>query len=115
MGYLALPRSKRGSRVAYDPALTSVIVVAVVGGAAAVLSAASEWELADELSRATERWTKLAVVRVYAPDVKPDRAAREAAILVDHGYVAVADEAPAPRPPATGGGTAICYRRSRTA
>jgi hypothetical protein len=106
--------------VAYDPALTSVIVVAVVGGAAAVLNASSEWELAHELSLATERWTKLAVVRVYPPAVKADRAAREASILEDHGYTAVADPGCGPAvgtvaAPPIEGGTAICYRRSHTA
>ena len=103
--------------MAYDPALTSVIVVAVVGGAAAVMNASSEWELAHELSRATERWTKLAILRVYPPAVAPDRAAREATILADHGYVAVADPncGPGPAPPRIQGGSAICYRRARTA
>lgn len=105
-----------GKRVAYDPALTSFIVVAVVGGAAAVLNVSSEWELAYELSRATERWTRLEVVRVYGPAMPPDRPAREAAMLEAHGYEAVPKRNCGPHPVAAeGGGTVACYRRSRTA
>jgi hypothetical protein len=105
-----------GKRVAYDPTLTSFIVVAVVGGAAAVLNASSEWELSYELSRATERWTKLAVARVYEPAAAADRPAREAAILEAHGYQAVPDPTCGTEAVATqAGGTMICYRRSRTA
>jgi len=102
--------------VAYDPALTSFIVVAVVGGTAAVLNASSEWELAHELSRATERWTKLEVVRVYEPGTPHDRSAREGAVLQDHGYEVVPARNCGPRPIAPPvGGTVACYRRSRTA
>lgn len=105
-----------GKRVAYDPTLTSFIVVAVVGGTAAVLNVSSEWELAHELSRATEHWTKLQVVRVYAPDMSPDRPVREAAVLEAHGYEVVPERMCGPRPVAEPvGGTVACYRRSQTA
>jgi hypothetical protein len=102
--------------MAYDPTLTSFIVVAVVGGTAAVMNASSEWELAHELSRATERWTKLAVVRVYERAVPQDRSGREAAILEAHGYETVPERSCGPRPAAApADATVICYRRARTA
>jgi hypothetical protein len=102
--------------VAYDPTFTSFIVVALVGGTAAVMNVSSEWELAHELSRATERWTKLQVVRVYDPAVSPDRPAREEAMLQAHGYEVVPERNCGPRPVgAPVGGTVVCYRRSRTA
>lgn len=102
--------------MAYDPTLTSFIVVAVVGGTAAVLNVSSEWELSHELSRATERWTKLEVVRVYEQAMPPDRSAREAAILGEHGYEAVPEQSCGPAAVAVpAGGTVTCYRRSRTA
>ena len=102
--------------MAYDPTLTSFIVVAVVGGTAAVLNVSSEWELSHELSRATERWTKLAVVRVYERATPPDRSARETAILAEHGYEAVPESSCGPGAVAVpAGATVICFRRSRTA
>jgi hypothetical protein len=97
--------------VAYDPSLTSFIIVGIVGGVAVVMNASSEWEISHELSRATDNWRALQVVRSYGDNPAAERmASREAAILEAHGY----------RPMATGGrsvvpdtlpsgGTAITY------
>jgi hypothetical protein len=107
--------------VAYDPTLTSIIVVAVVGGTAAVLNASAEWELEHELSRATDRWTRLEVVRTYSASAARDLAAREEAMLAGHGYVAVADDRSRPvdgagaATAAGAGARTVCYRRARTA
>ena len=103
--------------MAYDPTLTSFIVVAVIGGSAAVMNASAEWELGHELSRATDRWTKLEVVRTYAASMARDRSSREAAMLFGHGYEAVPEERCGPMAAAATvtGETRVCFRRTRTA
>ena len=70
--------------MAYEPALTSFILVGVVGGVALVMNLSADWEVTHELSRATDAWTR---ARSY--DNKPSaqrRASQEAAILLAHGY-----------------------------
>jgi hypothetical protein len=76
--------------VAYDPALTSFIIVGVVGGVAVVMSAAPGWETSHELARATDGWTAPVVSRSYPHDPRSrQRLKREAAVLEGHGYRAV--------------------------
>jgi hypothetical protein len=76
--------------VAYDPALTSFIIVGVVGGVAVVMSAAPGWETSHELARATDGWTAPVVTRSYRNDSTARvRESREAAILQGHGYEAI--------------------------
>jgi len=96
--------------VAYDPLLTSFILVGLVGGVAVVLSAAPGWESSHELTRATDDWTVPVVSRTYGDDARArQRLRREHAILESHGYrVALRREAAAAATqdvaPATGAG-----------
>jgi len=76
--------------VAYDPALTSLIIVGTFGSLAAFLNISADWEISGELSRVTDRWTAPLVVRTYRDDATAQRrVAREAAVLREHGYQAV--------------------------
>ena len=76
--------------MAYDPALTSFIIVGVVGGVAVVMSAAPGWETSHELARATDGWTAPVLTRSYRNDSTARvRVSREAAILEGHGYEAI--------------------------
>ena len=85
--------------MAYDPALTSFIIVGLVGGVAVVMSASSGWETSHELARATDGWTAPVVTRRYRNDATASvRVSREAAILHDHGYAAVLRRATAGEP-----------------
>jgi hypothetical protein len=73
--------------MAYDPALTSFIIVGVVGGVAVVMNASSGWEITHELARASDRWTSPYVIRRYRNDsTAQERASKEAAVLQAHGY-----------------------------
>ena len=73
--------------MAYDPALTSFIIVGVVGGVAVVMNASAGWEITHELARASDRWTSPYVIRRYRNDsTAPERASKEAAVLQAHGY-----------------------------
>jgi hypothetical protein len=75
--------------MAYDPTLTSFIIVGVVGGLAVFLNLSSDWEITRELARATDGWTAPLVVRSYRDDsTGQERVAREAAQLRGHGYLA---------------------------
>ena len=86
--------------MAYDPTLTSFIIVGVVGGLAAFLNVSSEWELTRELARATDSWTSPLVVRRYRNDSATRQTrSREAAVLQGHGYRSL------PRPDVEGGPT----------
>lgn len=80
--------------MAYDPALTAFILAGMVGGAALVMNASSDWEIAHELATATNRWTAPIVVRSYEDSPARHRRAREAAILQAHGYEAERDGDP---------------------
>lgn len=76
--------------MAYDPALTSFIIVGLVGGVAVVMSAAPGWEASHDLARATDDWTAPVVSRTYASDARArQRLRREASILEGHGYRAI--------------------------
>jgi hypothetical protein len=76
--------------VAYDPALTSFIIVGLVGGVAVVMSASSGWETSHELARATDGWTAPVVTRSYPDEASArPRLTNEAAVLESHGYRAV--------------------------
>ncbi|HEX4896777.1 MAG TPA: hypothetical protein VFV53_00300 [Candidatus Limnocylindrales bacterium] len=76
--------------MAYDPALFSFILVGVVGGVAVVMNASSGWEVSHELAQATDTWTAPVVTRSYRNDATARaRIAREAAVLLGHGYRAV--------------------------
>jgi hypothetical protein len=80
-------RAAGGSAVAYDPALTSFIIVGLVGGVAVVMSAAPGWESSHELARATDHWTAPVVSRTFPLDAgAQERLNRETAILEGHGY-----------------------------
>ena len=71
----------------YDPALTSFLIVGVVGGLAVFLNVSSDWEISFELARATRSWTAPLVVRRYRDDATAqERVSREAAVLRGHGY-----------------------------
>lgn len=105
--------------MAYDPALTSFIIVGIVGGVAVVMSAAPGWESSHELERVTDGWTAPVVSRTYTVDEPArERLRREAAILEGHGYRAVlrreVDGAPAtgepPAEPMSGPAIVITYR-----
>jgi hypothetical protein len=73
--------------MAYDPMVTSAILVGVVGGLAVFLNLSSDWEITRELARATDRWTAPLVVRSYRDDARArEKVLREAALLQGHGY-----------------------------
>ncbi len=96
--------------MAYDPTLTSFIIVGVVGGLAAFLNVSSEWELTRELARATDSWTSPLVVRRYRNNSTTRQTrSREAAVLHGHGYRSLPrpDEGGGPTP---GGGAATGER-----
>ncbi|MEW5992741.1 MAG: hypothetical protein AB1736_15545 [Chloroflexota bacterium] len=77
----------KGTGVAYDPTLTSFIIVGLVGGVAVVMSVAPGWEASHELARATDDWTLPVVTRTYGNDARASqRLSREGAILEGHGY-----------------------------
>jgi hypothetical protein len=83
------PRGWGVPPMAYDPMLTSAILVGLVGGIAAFLNITSDWEITRELVRATDTWTAPLVVRIYPDDsTAQERVAREAALLLGHGYKA---------------------------
>lgn len=71
-----------------DPGLTAIILVAIVGTVAIVMSASSDWEVRHELARETDRWTAPLIVRRYDAGARRRRM-DEAAVLQTHGYTAV--------------------------
>ena len=71
-----------------DPGLTAIILVAIVGTVAIVMSASSDWEVRHELARETDRWTAPLIVRRYDAGGRRRRM-DEAAVLQAHGYTAV--------------------------
>lgn len=76
--------------MAYDPYLTSFILVGIVGGVAVIMSTSADWEVTFELARATNRWTRVVVVRRYDNDAPSQtRLSKEATILQAHGYKAL--------------------------
>lgn len=83
--------------MAWDPAVTAFILAGLVGGVGLVMNVSEGWELSHELSSATARWTALVVVRRYeAGTGSKRRRAREAAVLVAHGYRLAHEQATGP-------------------
>ena len=73
--------------MAWDPALTSFVLVGVFGGLAVFMNLTSDWGITSELARATDGWTAPLVVRSYRDDAKArENVGREAALLQGHGY-----------------------------
>jgi hypothetical protein len=73
--------------MAPDPTLTALIIVGVVFCLAWFLNVSSGWEVAGELSRATDRWTAPLLVRHYRNDPGDrKRVWAEADVLHQHGY-----------------------------
>ncbi len=71
----------------YDPPLTALNVASVVFIVASFLSASSGWEIAGELSRATDKWTAPLLIRRYRNDPgNRKRVWAEADVLHQHGY-----------------------------
>jgi hypothetical protein len=102
--------------MAFDPAVTSFVLVGVVGGLAIFLNASSDWEVARELARETDGWTAPLLVRRYRTDAAARRRAwREAGVLRGHGYTS--DDPPdgtGDRPPAGAGEADIGGASPRT-
>ena len=73
--------------MAYDPTLTSLIIVGVIFCVAVFLNFSSDWETARELALATEGWTAPLVIRRYRNDSATRRRVwAEAGVFTRHGY-----------------------------
>jgi hypothetical protein len=80
---------KRGADVAYDPALTTIIIGGVVIGVMVAVNGASDSGITAELARATGSWTAPLIARSYDNNsTGQKKLSKEASILQAHGYKA---------------------------
>ena len=73
----------------YESSVIALIAVSVVFAVAIFLNLSSDWEVARDLARATDRWTAPLVIRRYHSDAKARRRLwAESGLLRRHGYAA---------------------------
>lgn len=70
-----------------DPTVTALILTGVTFAIAIFLNITSDWEVAGELARATDRWTAPLVIRRYRNDATTRRRLwAESSLFRRHGY-----------------------------
>ena len=71
----------------YDPSVTALLIVGVIFAVTVFLNISSDWEVAGELARATDRWTAPLVIRRYRNDPTTRRRLwAESGVFRRHGY-----------------------------